>query len=687
MRMSRGKRRRLNLQRRRERMHCRKKAAAALLTGLAAGAPLRADAVTLNVLQDIYGDFDYMENNLANIRAFDLAKEYVGEAAKNAALAQSYLEEAEGICREAAGNLRMAEENRQQAEEQVRLTAEELQKTRAERIRLTEQAVASQQAVADYLPVWYEAQAELQQRLDVQQAAALERPAEAAAAEDGGLSLRERQRAEWIEAAWEEAGFENSRLPELEMRFAASAAAGSTGDGADGLSEAQAAIDAYWARMEQLEAEADAAREYFDSVSERLDELKEQCQEAEEAEADCRRDVLELERELARNEQDVLDCQQDVAICQNEQAEANKACFQALLERNDSFEAVIEAKASLLHLGDGSGAQNRLGYYSWQGAAAGHQLYDAYSCYWAGYGRELSISNAYVYSHTGLADGEMSGLTDTTVSAMYANKHPVYDVRYGLDVNLPTGESRMHDNAVVPDYLAPYGSLGEGWNFTPRLEVARHVDKYTAWTWRSAYAFRGSYANSWDDPASVVHPGSIWSNELEYLHTDEARQYMVKLQYTKNSRSSMTGAVNNYSFTEGDGMAGRGYFRSWFTKLDSWAVYSAWSYDRAAAYDDAAMGGAGVHRLYYGGGWFHRFDDRRQLRLFANWLRAEGAAYDPLTRQSYSSGRRFSVSLGYDWRLDDRNSLSLDVERAVMRQQGDANYRGWGVMMSYNRSF
>ena len=59
MRMSRVKRRRLNLQQRRERMHCRKKAAAALLTGLAAGAPLRADAVTLNVLQDIYAEYGY----------------------------------------------------------------------------------------------------------------------------------------------------------------------------------------------------------------------------------------------------------------------------------------------------------------------------------------------------------------------------------------------------------------------------------------------------------------------------------------------------------------------------------------------------------------------------------------------------------------------------------------------------
>ena len=53
MRMSRVKRRRLNLQRRRERMHCRKKAVAALLTGQGAGAPLRADAVTLHVLQDM----------------------------------------------------------------------------------------------------------------------------------------------------------------------------------------------------------------------------------------------------------------------------------------------------------------------------------------------------------------------------------------------------------------------------------------------------------------------------------------------------------------------------------------------------------------------------------------------------------------------------------------------------------
>ena len=137
------------------------------MTGLAASVPVRADAAPLTVLQDINSDFDYMESNLERIRALDMAKLYVSEAVQNMSLAGHYLEEAEGICRDAAENLRMAEENQLQAEEQVRLVEAELKEARENRQQLTERAVASQQAVADYLPVWYEAQAELQQRLDV----------------------------------------------------------------------------------------------------------------------------------------------------------------------------------------------------------------------------------------------------------------------------------------------------------------------------------------------------------------------------------------------------------------------------------------------------------------------------------------------------------------------------------------
>ena len=676
MRMSRVKGRRLRLQQQRERMHRRKKAAALVMTGLAASVPIRADAATLTVLQDINSDFDYMESNLERIRTLDMLKLYARDAMQNMSLAGHYLEEAEGICREAAENLRMAEENQVQAEEQVRTVEAELKEARANRQQMTERAIASQQAVADYLPVWYEAQAELQQRLDVRQAAMVERP-EGAGGSAG--EYRDRQMAQWIEEAWVEAGFENNRLPELEMRF--------SGAGASEQDGGYSAADAYWERMTELDAEVEAAQEYFDTVSSHLDELKELCRDAEDDEAEAGREVIELEMELSRSRQEVLDCRQDVEICRSEQSEAVAACFQALVERNDSIEEAAEAGAELQHFGEGSGWQNTLEYYSWHGASGGHQLYNANSWYWLGSQREISISNAYVHSDTGLPGGGMNGITDTTVSAMYVGRHPVYDVSYGMEINLPTGESRVHSNSVVPDELARVSRLGEGWNFTPRLEVTGHVDKYTDWRWRSAYSFRGSYEDSVEDMSSVMHPGNFWSNELEYLHTDEKQQYMLKLQYTRNEESSLTGAANSYSFRDGNGITGRGYYRSWFTPRDSWGAYLIWSFDGATAYDTGGMGGSGLHRLYGGAGLFHRFDSRRQLRLLANWLRTEGDMYEPLSRQSYSAGRRFSVLLGYDWRMDERNSMSLAMERAVLHQQGGSGYHSWGVMMSYNRSF
>ena len=348
------------------------------------------------------------------------------------------------------------------------------------------------------------------------------------------------------------------------------------------------------------------------------------------------------------------------------------------------------ARFGLLHFGEGMGAQKSLEYYSWQGpeGRSGHQLYSGNSFYWSKNHYDFSLSNAYVMSNTGLAGGEMSGLTDTSLTAMYTNKHPVYDVRYGLEVNLPTGSSRTNNNAVVPDYLARVSRLGEGWNFMPRLEVVRHLDKYTSMTWRGSYSFRGAYEEDYDGLTGNMHPGNQWTNELEYLHTDKKTHYMLKFQYTNNSdKSSISGTANDYSFTEGDGLGVRGYYRSWFTPKDSWGAYGAYTFDGGTAYDNGLAPGSGVHRLYYGAGYFHQFDSKRQLRLFANWLRADGESYDPLTRLTSASGRRFSVSLGYDWRMDDKNSLSLDMERGILRQQGDANYRSWGVMLNYNRSF
>ncbi len=683
MRMTRARHRRM-LRRKAPGYHKGKRIAAGMLIGMSAALPLKAQAA-MTVLHDIKSDFDYMEDSFSNIKALDAAKEYVAQAENNVALAQQALQEAEENCLEAAENLSLAQGSQKEAREIVAQSQQELQATKARRVELTKEAIAAQQAVADYLPTWYAAQGELQQRVDVQEAAALNRPAGSYG--ERVMSESEAQRAQWIAQAWAEAGYESNRLPEIEAQFSG----GNTAADAEAAAAAQAELDAYWERMAELESATDSAREYFDSVSEHLDDLKAQQQEAEEAEAETRQEVLLLETELGQNQQGLRDANQEADDAQRyvQEAEANRQ--QANEDLDAAIQDMVQARYSLQHFGEGMGMQKTLEYYSWQGAGnrSGHQLYNGNSFYWSRNNYEFTLSNGTVMSNTGLENGNMSGLTDTTISAMYTNKHPIFDVKYGLEINLPTGSSRTHYNAIVPDFLARVSRLSEGWNFTPRVDVTKHIGKYTTWHWRSSYSLRGAYEEEYDDGIGTMHPGDQWSTELEFLHTDAWQQYMMKLQYVNNdSRSVVTGLRNDNGFVEGDNLNARAYGRFWFTPKDSWALYTIWSLDKAAVFENTDIAsGSGIHRLYYGAGYYHQFDARRQLRIFGNWMRSTGEAYDPLANQNYASGRRFSVSLGYDWRMDDRNSLSLDLERAVLRQQGADNYRSWGVMLNYNRSF
>ena len=689
MRLSRRKKRKLILRQKKSDCKYIKCLGAAIYSGLVVAVPLAGSASSLTVLQDVESDFAVMAGHIENIRALDMAKAYVAETAQQAEQANVNLQEARQALQESVENLQQAQENLAAAEAQAEENKKALEAAKKLRKELTAQAIASQQAVADYLPVWYEAQAELQHKVDVLDAYSYNAPAGAASAGSSGRSSSDIQRAQWIEQAWREAGYDNSHLPEIERRLAEleSGAADSTSSNDDAAAEAQDRIDAYWARRDELQEQADEARDEFDAVSEELDQLKEQCRDAEEAEAEARRDVLELETELTQSQNDLKSSQADWETSKDDRQEASKAVYDAMRDRDEALAEHSRAKLALKHFGDGMGISRNLEYYNWQGSQNGHQLYSGSSFYWSHAHGEIGVSTGRVVSHTGLSDGAISGITDTTVSAAYTNKHQEMDVKYGLDINLPTGESRTHANAVVPDGVARFSRLGEGWNVTPRLEVTKHLDKYTDVTWRTGYSFRGSYADSWDDMSSRIKPGNQWSNELEYLHTDDVNEYMLQLQYVHNNQARQSGDINNYDFREGDGITGRAYWRHWCNARDGWGAYTDWSYDQGTSYDGIDMEGSGIHRLYYGGGWYHKFDNRRQLRLLANWMRSDGSSYDPLTKQSYNSGRRFSVSLGYEWRMDDRNSVAVDLEHYVLRQQGEANYHGWGAVLSWNRSF
>ena len=48
---------------------------------------------------------------------------------------------------------------------------------------------------------------------------------------------------------------------------------------------------------------------------------------------------------------------------------------------------------------------------------------------------------------------------------------------------------------------------------------------------------------------------------------------------------------------------------------------------------------------------------------------------------------RTSVQVGYDLRISDREALSLDAERYFYRSSPHERYHGWGVTLTFSRSF
>lgn len=438
-------------------------------------------------------------------------------------------------------------------------------------------------------------------------------------------------------------------------------------------------------RIAAIDAWVKEAQNYHTSASRHLEELQSSCQAAEAYEAEAHRRIQILEKELAKNKQYERQYRQDVETCKKNKATVEKSYVRAVQERDECIKRVEKAKEALKNFGDWASVQKTFEYYTWKGSSGGRQFYTPHSLYWSGNRWDVFIHNAYVYSDTGLPNGKMSGFTDTVVSGMYNNRHPLYDVRYGLSVNLPTGESRVHDNAVVPDYLARVSRLGEGWIFTPRLEVTRHIDKFSDLTWRGAYSFRGSYADSKDSPESRAHPGGLLSNELEYIHTDQTTHYMGRLYYTVNGKGSVDRRDYHSKFREGNGFAALGFYRKWFTPRDSYGAYAILSLDQPTSYYYGGTSGSILRRTHGGVGWFHRFDAKRQLRLFANGLWLNGSAYDPLTKQTYASGRRASVSLTYDWRMDSWSSMFFELERAIMHKENTDTCQSWGLVVGYTR--
>lgn len=646
-------------------------AALTLALGMTAGA---ASAASHDALHDVHGCFSYMMNVQDEIRSHRAALDALAAAQADMESARANLAEAQAATADAAANLVLAADNLRAAEAHLAAVRAALLAAEEASAARTEEALAAQRAEADYAPEVYAQRAALE---------ALYREADNLARATGAGGGANPEREKVVARILEEVGYEQNRIVDAQ-RMVEEALAGESGT----------TPDAAGARLAAISAEVDAAQAALDAAEAHFDALTAAREQAEDAERDARELAAEYREEIQASEADLAQSRKDKEEAEKYDAEAKAWARQAADDMKTAERQLTRSEHDLACFGEGAGAETGVEYYAWRGERAGHQLYlplSYFSRTHAGKTKlDYGISTGYVKSDTGF-DGSVSGLTDTQMSVTIRNEKPRTSVRYGLSVNMPTGESKIYQRAAVPEGLARFTDFGAGWQFIPSVEVMRRITERDRLTGRLSYAMRGGYDYSKEVPNAHVSPGNIFAQEVEYLHAGDRNSYMVQF-YHNSTASAVQDEVNAASGTitgkthyrDGDDWELRFFYNQAVSPKDEMRLYAIYALTEAAK----GIASEEIGRQYYGIGLRHRASAKLTWQIMAHYQKVS-TTYDPLRTALNTGGgfKRRALIAGLAWKASERKNLTFQVERYVRSDDGGAGYNGWGAALWYQQTF
>ena len=649
-------------------------ATAAVCALCALGAAQGAMAASHDILHDVPDYFSYMSNVEGEIRSYHAAVDGLAQAKVDLENARNNLAEARAATADAAKNLVLVGQNLRAAEDRLAAVRTALAVAEEASAARTAEAIAAQQAEADYAPQVYAQRAQVN-ALSAQ---------ESRLTDTGTGSAAGSRRAEVVARVLREVGYEQNRIVDAQIMVEAALAGGSVGTGAEGGTT----------QIDAISAQLTAAQAALDAVEAHFDELTAAREMAEDAERDARELVAEYQQELTASTADLTQLQSDRVEAENYDREARAWASEAARDEVTAQKQLAQSEHELKYLGEGKGYQTGLEYYAWHGDHAGHQLYLPFSYFartHAGKTKlDYGLSTGYVKSDTGYENGSVSGWTDTQLSVTLRNEKPINRVYYGFGVSVPTGQSRFARYAVVPESLARFTDFGAGWQYIPSVEVVHLITERDRLTGRLSYTMRSSYDYSKEVPSARVSPGNIFSQEVEYLHAGEKKQYMVQLYHNMTERSeqdavdtdsrTITGK-NNYR--DGDDWELRYFHNQKVSKKDEVRFYAIYALTGAAS----GVASQDVARQYYGLGLRHVVSPKLAWLLMAHYSDVSSTS-DPLRTALNTGGgfKRKSLVAGVEWKITERKNFTFQAERYVRSDDGGFGYNGWGVTFWYQET-
>ncbi len=152
----------------------------------------------------------------------------------------------------------------------------------------------------------------------------------------------------------------------------------------------------------------------------------------------------------------------------------------------------------------------------------------------------------------GRQEGEITGFTDTTVSGYYRMVVADVEIRFGVNLDLPTGVSTLKTRdlvAIQDEDLALLERFGEGFDVNPTISAYRNFGRFGIGG-GIGYLWTGEYNPTEDIPGDDLDPG----NELTVallgdVYVAEAVRLVGAVAYTMFSEDQLGGRD---TFREGD---------------------------------------------------------------------------------------------------------------------------------------
>ena len=354
-------------------------------------------------------------------------------------------------------------------------------------------------------------------------------------------------------------------------------------------------------------------------------------------------------------------------------------------------------------------------YYNWtdQLGNNGNQIVIPLTVTYSKGNFDLGLRTAYIKSQfngnlildglvIGKRKGEVSTLSDTSVSLAYTLKKSAYPIRFNLDLNLPTGKATLRGdekNAIMDGALVQQTRFGEGFNIAPGVSISHAFGQKDVLGLGLSHIIRGQFDPNGDVVNDEIKPGNETVATLQYQHSEKNWLAIGGLIYT------------NYGTTK---RGGQDYYRSgdrldvngtlvvsptvgqriqlsgrYFTQGKN-TVVNFFTGDLVK--ESANSNG---NALYLSGDWGIATDPKQRgtLHLLADWLTVSANSYDRVNDLFNAGRNKVSLGLGYDYNFSPTTRASIQAkyfwltDKATPVTQQDVRSNGINLYGTLNYSF